>query len=123
MNEVEKMYEDCNIKKIRYCEVEDECPFMFGHRCEDCDMKPKPEYYIYPPFTAEKQLELIKWLAKQPLTIDNVDGEFEFLTGCKLSDFGNFEESLAEIINNLWQDLAEEERKQIKNILELEVKE
>jgi hypothetical protein len=30
----------------------------------------------------------------------------------------NFEESLAGLINNLWQDLTEEERKQIRGILE-----
>lgn len=30
----------------------------------------------------------------------------------------SFEESLAELINNLWQDLTEEERNQIKEILE-----
>ena len=108
MNEVDEMYENAGVKPINFAK---RGAIDFTNTIEIDGKR-------YPEFTAEKQLELIKWLAKQPLTIDNVDGEFEFLTGCKLSDFGNFEESLAEIINNLWQDLAEEECKQIKEILE-----
>ena len=99
MSEIEKMYSNSGIKKIELDYPDNFEPF-------------------YPEFTAEKQLELIKWLAKRPLTIDNVDDEFEFSTGYKLSDFGSFEESLAEIINNLWQDLTVEEKQQIKEILE-----
>ena len=128
MNEVEKMYRNYNIEKIRYCEVEDECPFMFGHRCEDCDLKPKPEYYIYPPFTAEKQLELYKYLCKPFLITTRyyfdefsitAENTFEWKTMTKVSVTGKtYEECIAKLVNNLWQDLTEEERKQIKEILE-----
>ena len=60
------------------------------------------------PFTAEKQIELIKWLiAHSPDTCL----EDEIIV-CA------FEDSLANIINTLWQSLSEEEKQQIKEILE-----
>lgn len=90
MNEVEKMYRNCNIKKYRLL---------------DRDNKLK---WVYPPFTAEKQLELIKWLIVHSFHICLED---ELIVSA-------FEDSLANLINNLWQYLTEEERKQIKNILE-----
>lgn len=78
---------------------------------------------IHPLFTAEKQLELIKWLALRDdfgmmawqnseyhIEHDKYNANENSLEGC-----------LARLINDLWQDLTEEERKQIKNILESEV--
>jgi hypothetical protein len=99
MSEVEKMYENANVKK-------------------DWNSTPYggiEEYY--PPFTAEKQLELIKKLGNINIDIDN---------GCYMSSeileveahCDTFEETLAEFVNNLWQDLTEAERKQIKEMLE-----
>ena len=99
MNEVEKMYSNAGVEKdwrsLPYGGIE--------------------EYY--PPFTAEKQLELIKLLGNINIDIDN---------GCYMSSeileveahCDTFEETLAEFVNNLWQDLTEEERKQVKGILE-----
>ena len=117
MSEIIKLYENAGIKPYIYCSK----PRLDCNARETGNCKKDCEYYsgekLFTPFTAEKQLELIKWLAKQPLTIDNVDGEFEFSTGYKLSDFGNFEESLAKLINNLWQDLTETEQEEIRKIL------
>ena len=111
MNEIEKLYRLAGVEKQVTCSHSGTCYNGSLSECEGCDS------YKYPSFTAEKQLNLIKWLAKRPLTIDNVDGEFEFSTGCKLSDFGNFEESLAELISILWQDLTKIEQEGIGNIL------
>lgn len=59
------------------------------------------------PFTAEKQIELIKWLiVHSPSTC--LEGE---IIVCA------FEDSLANIINTMWQDLSEDEKQQIKEIL------
>lgn len=44
MSEIKKMYENCNIKKYRLL---------------DRDNKLK---WVYPPFTAEKQLEIVKMI-------------------------------------------------------------
>jgi len=107
MSEITKLYENAGIKK---------------------NWKPTPyggiEEYS-PPFTAEKQIELIKLLMEQEdfswtITQQGKVIEYAFYVGYEYSsgDFKEFAEALAGIINNLWQDLAEEERKQIKEILE-----
>lgn len=102
MNEVEKMYNNAGIKK-------------------DWNSTPYggiEEYY--PPFTAEKQLLLIQWLAEtRPIHINllldkwTIEGMVRY--GIK---YDTFEDALSGYINQIWQDLTEEERKQIKNILE-----
>ena len=112
MNEVEKMYENAGIKK-------------------DWNSTPYggiEEYY--PPFTPEKQLELIKWLARHNFVVcknlggwhtginPTYDEEFGITCSKRATNYGSFEYALASLINYLWQDLTEEERKQIKEILE-----
>lgn len=75
----------------------------------------------YPPFTAGKQIELIKWLIKyDELHADFNDNEYGFSTLNYSGKYKNdFEESLASVINNeLWQDLTSEEKQQVKGILE-----
>ena len=80
------------------------------------------------PFTAEKQLELIKWLAHKAhngllinkhitdggasMVFDNLGYE-----STPAGSFISFEECLANLINNVWINLTEEERTQIKEIL------
>ena len=62
----------------------------------------------YPNFTAEKQIELIKWY------LNNYRGEiFDTIETTEW-----FEEQLCAYINNEWENLTLEERKQIKDILE-----
>lgn len=107
MNEVEKMYANAGIEK-------DWTAIGFGD-IEDC----------YPPFTAEKQLRLLKkinkkWIIEMSYAIDayyitahSNNGKKEYL---EVNNY--FDEGLASIVNDLWQDLTEEERKQIKEILE-----
>ena len=100
MNEVEKMYENAGVKKIN----------------TSCANNISYHLVKYPPFTAEKQLELIKKLGNINIDIDN---------GCYMSSeileveahCDTFEETLAEFVNNLWQDLTDTERTQIKEIL------
>lgn len=118
MNEVDKLYEnaepnrDCNLYKHFT-----ECP-MKHTQCEDC------ENFAYPPFTAEKQLYIIKWLLKNydiglSQLGERIDTSLDGVNCISGLGSGNtFEESLAQAINDLWQDLTEEERKQIKEILE-----
>lgn len=57
MTEIEKMFENVGIKCLHpsgFCK-------HIGATCEVC------ERHKYPPFTAEKQIELIKWLSKRRL--------------------------------------------------------
>lgn len=135
MNEIEKMYRNSGVKK----EVIP-CPAKYyGYDCtrnnwddEDCSC----DIEGYPPFTAGKQIELIKWLARKDygdytssISITITDDRCYFSAGEKPKYFANevlydsnrftdFEQSLSNLINQLWQDLTEEERKQIKEILE-----
>jgi len=105
MNEIEKLYknagvEDKNINNQLYKDLN------------------------YPQFTAEKQLELIKWLCKNTyrnyLLIRYDFTNYYWQIECNMSDSDKtdkFSECLASITNNLWQDLTEEEKEQVREIL------
>ena len=98
MDEIEKMYENVGIQKIELDYPDNFEPF-------------------YPEFTAEKQLELIKWIAHH-------DGCFKiYLNSIEFGDSGfgscsTFEESLAKAISNFLKSATEAEKQQIKEILE-----
>lgn len=105
MSETEKMMQKANVEK---------------------DWNPTPyggieEYY--PPFTAEKQIELIKWLLQNKrLCIRKAEYSNNFYMDTLFNrldgvDNKDFEQCLASLVNNLWQDLTEEEKQQIKEIL------
>lgn len=126
MNEIEKMYENANIEK----EVIGGCYDYYSKlgidiwkenncREKNCDTcKKDKSIKRYPPFTTGKQIELIKWLAKIGIKIDKVNDKFTFSIFGIISNFSSFEESLANLINNIWKDLTEEEKQQIKEMLE-----
>ena len=104
MSEIEKMYKLAQVANIGY------------------DAWDKKD--MYPPFTAEKQLELIKWLIKNDkfhcLEIEFFikEKDYKISTYQKASNFNeDFTETLASLINNHWQDLTEEEKQQIRGIL------
>ena len=74
----------------------------------------------YPPFTAEKQLELIKVIANRECFVANyVPKRNIFILSSE--DYSGtqikFSDALAELINSLWQDLTEQERTEIAEIL------
>lgn len=125
MNEVEKLYENCGIKKI----TDNAALQRYDGTTQELSKTD------YPPFTAEKQLEIIKFLGK-------LDGKFEitctynkekfifhfyfnrktdknpdpkYMYSCLLDN--DFSILIAKQINNLWQDLTEEEKEQIKELL------
>lgn len=97
MNEVEKMYRNAHVYPRVYGDITKETfenkKFNMADMCNEA-------------FTAEKQLGLIKFLIK------------DYNYYLDVIDVNNFESSLAASLNDLWQDLTEEERKQIKEILE-----
>ena len=107
MSEVEKMYENAGIEKCN-SSLKDIIPSVClknnedeNYKCEDC------EYNWYPNFTAEKQLELVKWCCKRcrRFYIYNIN------------DIDNFAENLAKEFNHYWQDLIDQERTEIAEIL------
>lgn len=113
-NEIIKLYENAEVEKD--CKLYGNysmCPYKI-RECTDC------EYFIYPPFTAEKQIELIKWLARKGLIQINYSSHqcYQFNSFRFGGDYKvHIEEALASLINNLWQDLTEQEKEQIKEIL------
>lgn len=104
MSEIIKLYENAGIKKIELDYPDNFDPF-------------------YPEFTTDKQIELIKLLLKRGLECDTCqtgkDVEYIFSVGYERSSGGykEFAEALAGMMNDLWQDLYEKEKQQVKEIL------
>lgn len=102
MSEIEKMYENANIKK----------------RWNSTPYGGIEEYY--PPFTAEKQIEIVKFLLHKGVYYDT-DGDtywFHYTDEIENATYRPFKEAIAEFINGFWQDLSEAEKQQVKGILE-----
>lgn len=131
MNEVEKMYENAGINTVSQKTKDCNCCYYYEEAydapCHVCTADKCPfEKNIIPPFTAEKQLELIKLLMEQDdfswtIAQQGKDTEYAFYVSYEYSSggFKEFTEALAGIINNLWQKtLTEKERQRIKGILE-----
>lgn len=125
MSEIEKLYANAEVKPFRYCyncvdnngnRIENSANCPSRHNCSNtCDT---PEY----EFTAEKQLELIKWLVVNK-EIFTIHYKHRFLYCCEEDRHSsacqeNFEESLAALVNVIWQDLTKEEKAEIRKILE-----
>ena len=111
MNEVEKMYENAGIEPINFAK---QGAIDFTNTIEIDGKR-------YPDFTAEKQIELIKWLGIRDefnFYQNKVTKDWVFYDHEKDATHYNFELGLAIWVDYLWQDLTEEERKQIRDILE-----
>lgn len=100
MSEITKLYENAGINKV----------------CNTCELRgfkrlcPSKELCVRtnPQFTAEKQLEIVKQILFSTWWMN--------LKRLQFSE--KFDEGLAQMINELWQDLTEEEKQQVKGILE-----
>ena len=122
MNEVETLYKNTGIEK--HCTIYPtvyDCGKQPHVKCENCSD------FQYPQLTAEKQLNLIKWLIKK-----NITGA-RMLNYCEKtkkyyyiifhreelteSELFNFDDALAGLFNNLWIDLTDNEKQEIKEIL------
>ena len=89
MNEIEKMYENA---KVTLIVMENDCTYN-AH-----------------PFTGEKQITLLRFILSHPQCFKY----FKFIFCC---DFCFRDEDIAKVINANWQDLTEEEKEQIRDIL------
>lgn len=119
MSEIEKMYENAGINQV----------------CNTCELRgfkrlcPSKELCVRanPPFTAEKQLELIKFCFEKYRLLGKtrVAGDRCVIYNLRFPDdypeyidCATWEEAIAGLINNFWQDLTEIEKVQIKEILD-----
>ena len=120
MTEIDKMFENAGIKgEWRDYRTKN------GKIYEGKNPKNRNIRLCKPDFTAEKQLELIKWLSTKELKIRTNKQPYAIYIGILGNDntcfFGceglYFEQTLAEVINNLWQDLTDQEKDEIRRIL------
>lgn len=123
MSEIEKMYENAGIEK----EKKQQC--VKSYRTENgigicIDFNKRDDYlYCYPSFTAEKQINMILFLANREIRISPtyISSGYYLNNLHKIKSSRNistFENSLAQHINAIWQDLTLEEKQQVKGILE-----
>lgn len=116
MSEISKLYENAGIKPIKqgYCDWDSDCPYpdIINDGCGDeCPYWKYEDKAKYPPFTAEKQIELVCFLINRGV---------ELSFNCEQGKINTqaIQRGLAGLINSLWQDLTEAEKVQIKEILE-----
>lgn len=126
MSEIEKMYRAAKVvPSHHYC---NECQYDMS---AECPIRCPDNVAVYSPFTPEKQLNIIKLISKQGQIIienwekDNRGFNITFRANSNLRYITmdcitrkTVEEALAQIVNDLWQDLTEEEKQQVKGILE-----
>ena len=117
MSEIKKLYENANIKQDRMCEW----TCKDSETCNlNCEHYQSMQLY-YPPFTAEKQLLLLQWLLDKTdlyLHRHKTDFTYSIASGdIAVNECKNLEESIAELINAIWQSLTEQEKEQIRDIL------
>ena len=145
MSEISKLYENAGIEPdINYVCDKEPCE-KHSVDCQECSHLYDTRE-DYPDFTAEKQIAILMFILNkfgdigfqkmysirgndestrkdfikclcdcEHETFDSRPVDFYYQNG---ASGDNFEESLAGLINNLWQDLTEEEKEQIKEILQ-----
>ena len=136
MSEITKLYKNAGIKPYIYCSKPQlDCDARENGNCrQDCEFYSGEKFLT--SFTAEKQIELIKWLGKLDgkleitCTYNKEKFIFDFYFNRKTDKnpdpkypYSNFlnadiEILIASIINDIWQNLTSEEKQQVKGILE-----
>lgn len=124
---IQKLYEIVGIKEKRGVEL------TVDATSEELKFNEHHVYYGYPPFTAEKQLKLIKWLMqyKQTLLIElqYFEGDccITHCTECEDNDTVEYvrtgrakllENAIADLFIDMWQDLTDDQKQEVKRILE-----
>ena len=126
MSEIEKMMQNANVKQDRMCEWT--CKGS-EHCSTNCEHYESTQLY-YPPFTAEKQIEIENVILQNKNNYNkwieyniNVYGEWviRFVRTDKFAPYialgKTRAEAFANVVNHFWQDLTEKEKQQIKEIL------
>lgn len=126
MSEITKLYENAGIKPTKNwqsclnCKLKTETRYdEWGEEYLTCDRLERPEECsdakeYYPIFTAEKQLEILCFIVNIKHSVTFHDQTF---SGDKLT-LEKIQEDLAWAVNRIWKDLTEEEKQQVKEILE-----
>lgn len=99
MTEISKMYENAGFLK-KQCK---------DYSCIVCEQNNNCEKY--PLFTTEKQLKIIEWFISNSwwLNLKSLDKKIDFSL--------SFDEKLAKLVNRLWESFDDQEKEEIRNIL------
>lgn len=125
MSEITKLYESAGVLKecLSPCYINK--TWRKTHDCPNCDNREN-----YPPFTAEKQIELLGFLTTLDLYAEVrlfEDYDNSYTISVEILDPGftlakgngkTIGEAIAAFINRDWEYLKEEARQKIKGILE-----
>lgn len=111
MSEISKLYENAEVKK----QIPEICSNNELY-CKDCkahieDAMPYCKNAEYPPFTAEKQLNLMAFLINRKVELSFKAEQGEITVEA-------ISRGLAGIVNRIWADMPAEEKQQVKVILE-----
>lgn len=122
MSEIETMYENAGIKaKWKDKRVKNTKTYYTEKQAQYLRKTTKNRniQLCYPPFTPQKQLELIKWLAKtRPIHISFLIDKWVLEDIVRYGKrYDTFNDALAGYVNQIWQDLTESEQEQIRSIL------
>lgn len=119
MSEIEKMYKTAKVvPSHHYC---NDCQYNMS---AECPIRCPDNVAVYPPFTAEKQLELLKLLIrhyKTEIYCRYANDKYKLIMyteDCCTSDMDSFESVLASVVCDVWGLLSAEEKQQVKGILE-----
>ena len=133
---IQKLYEIAGVEdigKVESCSSEDyeNCEYFWRFDCLKCEKAEK----VQPPFTDTKQLDIIKWLAIKHskysiLHIDKYCGCFRVCfdkdktkddAGYEFDYAGHntdFSQALAGLVCELWDDLTDTQREEVRRILQ-----
>lgn len=112
MNEIEKMYENAGVGFQKHYVISG---LDYGE-----EFTPYIEQMLKsPPFTTEKQIEILKLILKKRRILDvgYIIEEKKYHCMHYERVFDSFEEALCADVNYHWRDLTEEEREEIRKIL------
>lgn len=114
MTEIDKMYKLANVQAQYKKRIECKEGHSIGQPCGKCpciNCDKSVFKNVMPPFTTEKQLEIIKWFISNRLWLNlkSLDRTLDFSL--------DFDEKLAKLVNRLWESFYGQEKEEIRNIL------
>lgn len=122
-NNIEKLYELAEVEKLNKVSIHLNKAYNFEFHETDT----KSDFY--PPFTAEKQLEIIKWISLNTRYMWNYIGQtvkntwvlaidYTQIFKFKSCEHADFSQALAGLVCELWEDLIPEQKEEVRGILE-----
>lgn len=123
MSEITKLYKNAGIKaKWKDKRVKNTKTYYTEEQAKYLRQTTKNRniQLLYPPFTAEKQLNLLQFCLKwgQVHILKGIDDEYRIENSCYRQGYQpTIADAIANYINEKWEKLTPEEQQQVKGIL------